>query len=119
MSYVATQARAADMIAEKGRSVTLTRHAGGAYDTATGEVALVDTVTTTKGVLLPLPRGFTHLAGTNIRVGDQQLLLPGDITAPAIDDMVSIGGVAYTIIEVSPLNPGGTNLLYDCIVRGA
>lgn len=119
MTYLATQVAAKRLIVAKGRSVTLTRHAESAYNTATGGVTTVDTATATTGVLLPLPRGLVHGAGSNISVGDQQLLLPGDIAAPAIADTVTIGGIGYTIIEVSPLNPGGTNLVYDCIVRGA
>ena len=119
MTYAATQTRAAALLTDKGRAVTLTRKTAGSYDTATGTVALTDATTATTGVLLPLSRGFTHREGTNIRVGDQQLLLPGNLAAPNIDDTVTIGGTLYVIVEVSPLNPGGTNLIWDCIVRGA
>lgn len=118
MSYAATQTRAAASIADKGQAVTLTRHSPGAYDTATASVSTVDTETTTTGVVLPLSRGFIHAANSNIKVGDQQLLLPGSIDPPQINDTVTIDGFTATIIEVSPLNPGGTVLMYDCVIRG-
>lgn len=111
------QATAARLIADKGQAVTLTRHSAGAYNTADSSVTLSDTQTATSGVVLPLSRGFYHSG--NIKTGDQQLLLPGTITAPQIDDNVTVGGVAYTITEVAPLAPDGTALVFDCIIRGA
>jgi hypothetical protein len=117
MSYADTQVSAARIIASKGQAVTLTASTAGAYDPATGSVALTPSTVTTTGVVLPLSRGITHAAGTDIQVGDQQLLLPGDIAQPAIGTKATIGGVDYTIIEVSPLSPGGTALLHDCVIR--
>lgn len=120
MSYAETQERAADIIAEKGQAVTLSPHTAGSYDTATGGVTVTETpAVATTGVLLPLARGFAHRPDSNIRLGDLQLLLPGDIAAPVLGAQATIGGKPYTVIEVSPLAPGGTNLMYDCIVRGA
>lgn len=118
MSYADTQSRAAALIADKGQAVTLTRHSAAAYDTATATVATLDEPTTTTGVVLPLARGFVHAANSNIRVGDQQLLLPGDIDAPQVNDTVTIGGFTASIVEVSPLSPAGTVLMYDCVIRG-
>jgi hypothetical protein len=118
MTYAATQTRAAALIASKGQAVTITPHTAAAYNVSDGSVALTEAPTvSTTGVLLPLPKGFVHRE--NVRIGDQQLLLPGDITAPKIGATVTIGGTGYVIVEVSPLNPGGTNLIYDVIVRGA
>jgi hypothetical protein len=119
MTYLGTQTAAARLIAAKGQEVTLTRHSAGAYDTATGEVIVTDTVTVTTGVVLPLSRGLMQMPGTNIQAGDRQLLLSGAIDPPEINDTMSIGGAPYTIVEVSPLNPGGTVLVYDCVIRGA
>jgi hypothetical protein len=119
MSYPGTQTAAARLIAEKGQSVTLTRKSAGSYDLATSSVAVTDAPETVSAVILPLSRGLRHMEGSNIQVGDQQLLLGGDIAAPQIDDTITVGSAIYTIVEVSPLNPGGTNLIYDCVIRGA
>lgn len=107
------------LIAAKGQPVTLTLHAGGAYDLATNTVALTDTTVATVGVVLPISRGLRHMAGSNIGVDDQQLLLPGDIAQPAIDTKATINGKTYVIVEVSPLAPAGEALIYDCMIRGA
>lgn len=117
MSYLVTQTSAARLLAEKGQTVTLTARTPGAYDTGAGAATVTETVVETSGVVLPLSRGLRHQDGGDIQVGDQQLLLPGDIDAPAIDTKATIGGVDYTIVEVSPLSPGGVAVLHDCVIR--
>ena len=109
---------AADIIAAKGQSVTLTYHSAGDYDTSSGTVTAADSSVATVGVVLPLSRGLKHMPGTNISVGDQQLLLPGDIDEPAVDTTATIDGKDFTIIEVAPLAPAGEALIYDCVIRG-
>jgi hypothetical protein len=118
LSYADDQASALALITESGQAVTLTPPSSGAYNTATGSVGSSSPATvTTTGVVLPLSRGLKHMAGSDIAVGDQQLLLPGNIAQPALDTKATIGGLDYTIKEVAPLNPGGTALLYDCVIR--
>jgi hypothetical protein len=118
MSYAPTQTSAARMIADKGQAVTLTPPSNGTYDTATSTVgAGSGSPVTTTGVVLPLSRGLMHMAGTDIQAGDQRLLIPGNVDQPSIDTKATIAGVDYTIKEVSPLNPGGTALLFDCVIR--
>lgn len=120
MSYATDQIDAKALLAEAGQPVTLTPPSSGTYDPATGTVGgAAPTPVTTIGVVLPLSRGLKHMPGTDITAGDQQLYLPGDIAQPAIDTKATIGGVDYTIKEVAALNPGGTALLYDCVIRGA
>jgi len=107
------------LITAKGQPVTLTMHAAGAYDPATGTASLTDTPVTTVGVVLPISRGLRYMAGSNIAEDDQQLLLPGSIAKPPVDTTATIGGKAFTIVEVSELAPAGEPLLYDTIIRGA
>jgi hypothetical protein len=117
VSYLGTQTAAARLLADKGQAVTLTVSTPGPY--ANGAVTLTETTVQTTGVVLPLSRGLKHMPGTDIVAGDQQLLLPGDIAQPSLDTKATIGGVDYTVVEVAPLDPGGTALLYDCVIRGA
>jgi hypothetical protein len=119
MTYASSLSACKRMISAKGQAVTLTSHSAGAYDTTAGAATLTDTQVVTVGVLLPLSRGLAHIPGTNIQASDQQLLLPGDIAQPSLDTTVTIGSNDYTLVEVKPLNPGGVNILYDCLVRGA
>jgi hypothetical protein len=122
---VANRSTANRLIAAKGLTVTLTRQASGAYDPATGAAAITTTTQTGKGVILPFSAGLRHLAGTNIAIGDKQLLLSAlksdgtALTAPQLDDKVSADGVDYTITNIAPLSPAGLDIMYDCTIRAA
>lgn len=110
------QQSAGALINMTGQPVTLTPP-GGSYNSATSTWTGTGVPITTTGVLLPLSRGLKHMPGTDIQIGDQQLLLPGTIVQPLVDTKVVIGAKTYTIIEVAPVNPAGSALYYDCIVR--
>jgi hypothetical protein len=116
MDYSAIQAMASSLVSMQGQPVTLTPP-GGVYDVTTSTYTGTGVPFTTTGVLLPLSRGLTHSPGTDIQVGDMQLMLPGTIPHPAVDTKAVIDGHTYTIIEVSTVNPAGTAVYYDCIVR--
>lgn len=119
MTYATDQSDAKALLADAGQAVTLTPPGSGTYNTATGTVSGAGgTQVVTKGVVLPLSRGLKNMAGATISSGDQRLLLPGDIAQPVLDTKATINGIDYTIKEVDPLNPGGTALLYDCIITG-
>ena len=115
----------AAQLAAKGGDVTVTYRAAGAYNTATGASAITSSTATAKGVILPFNEGLRKLAGTTIALADQQLLLAAlgtngaALTAPKVDDTVTANGKVYSIIDVSPLAPDGTNLLFTCQIRAA
>lgn len=125
MTYAGNQLSADRLIESKGQSVILTRRAAGAYNVATGAAAITPTTQTGKGVIFDFARGLRKMEGSTILATDRQLLLSAlnsagvELTAPQVDDIATIGGTDYTITEVSPLNPGGTAVLYDLTVRGA
>lgn len=110
------QQMAVAMIQMQGQPVTLTPP-GGTYDVATSTFTGNQTTVATTGVVLPLSRGLKHAPGTDIQEGDQQLLLPGNITQPAVDTKAHINGNDYIITEVDPVAPNGTPVYFDCIVR--
>lgn len=125
MDYTLDRAMADELLAEFGQAVTITPRDSGAYDTATGAVAVSGTAKTGVGAVLPLSRGLTFMGGSGIKGGDKQLLLSAldsdgaAMTAPLPGYTATIGGTVHTIVEVSPINPGGTAVLYDCVIRGA
>ena len=116
MNYAAFQQTASWMLSSQGQPVTLTPP-GGTYDVTTSAFTANGVPFQSTGVLIPLSRGLTHTPGTDIQSGDMQLLLPGTIAAPAIDTRAVINGRIYTIIEVSTVNPAGTAIYHDAIVR--
>lgn len=116
MDYSAIQGMASSLVAMQGQPVTLTP-SGGAYNVATSTFTGTGVPFQTTGVLLPLARGLTHAPGTDIQSGDMQLMLPGTIPQPAVDTKAVVNGRTYTIIEVSTVNPAGTAIYHDTIVR--
>ena len=126
MSYADNLATVQRLLSSKGQSVTLTYESDGGYDIATATATLTTSTVTTTGVLLPLSqgvRGFKYgtsaESGTDILSSDQSLFLPGSIDEPVPGTKAAIGSTNYTVIAVSPLNPGGTCVLFECVVRGA
>lgn len=125
MSYVGTRSSAAEAIARKGQTLTLTYPGGGTYDPETGTTSgAAPDPETVAGVILPLSAFRKNLG--NIVEGDQQLLLSAEntdgtaITAPVVNGTITDANAkVWTLTAVEPLNPGGTALLYDCIVRRA
>lgn len=125
MSYVDDRADAADMLAEDGQAMTLTRRTSGAYDPATGQATITTTTQTVSGVILPMSP-FAKSQG-NIVQGDQQALIAGETTSgvalnpvPKVDDtLTDANTVVWSIIAVEPLSPAGTDVLHDLIVRRA
>ncbi len=105
--------------------MTLTRQAAGTYDPATGQLAITTSTQTGKGVILPFAAGLRHLAGTNIAVGDKNLLLSAlnsagaALTAPILDDKVTADGIEYVITDIAPLSPAGLDIIYDITLRSA
>jgi hypothetical protein len=125
MTYAQDRIDAAASLAEDGMTVTVTYRTPGAYDPATGTTSISTSTATAKGVIFPFSVGLRKMAGTNIVEGDQQLILAAlatdgsALTAPKVDDTVSANGKSYSIVDVAPLAPGGTDLIYTCTIRGA
>ena len=123
---VAQRSRADDMIERKGQTVTLTRQASGSYSPATGAAAVTTSTQTGKGVILPFAQGIRKMAGSDVTAADRQCILSGlksDGTAlsePKVGDkLTDANSVAYTITEVSPLEPAGLAIIYDLTIRSA
>jgi hypothetical protein len=130
MSYVDDRLTAADMLAEDGQTVTLTYVGTSSYDSATSTTTnTAPDPETVSGAILPLSiairYGFKQ-TGSLIVEGDQQLLLSAQntagvaIAAPQVNGTITdTNGNAWTIIAVDPLNPAGTAVLFDCVIRRA
>jgi hypothetical protein len=116
--YQDMQSTAAELLTEFGQAVTLSRQTAGAYNPATGAAAV--TVTTQTGTGAIFDYGSRDIDGTLIKQGDKKLLLAAlGITAPQVDDTVTVNGVVYTIVLIKALNPAATAVMYICTIRGA
>ena len=106
----------------KGQTVILTRSTVGTYDATKGSSSITTTTQTGWGAVFEY--GNNKIDGVIINVGDKQLLLSalnaaGNLlTAPMLNDTVTIGGTVYTISMIKNIAPAGTTVLFDCNIRG-
>lgn len=113
--YSEVAATALETLTEYGQPVTLSHGTPGAYDPATGTVA--STVITQPGFAAELSYSARDIDGTLILRGDKKLLLAASgITAPTVDDTVTVGTVGtvvYTIKSINTLAPAGVAVIHE------
>lgn len=121
--YADMAATAADLIAEFGQPVTLTRSVPGTYNTATATNGAPQ-VTTQSCLAVEDAYKAREIDGTLIRVGDKKLILSpqtsagASVTAPQTGDTVTFADTSvWTVKAVEPLSPGGTALIYTLQLR--
>lgn len=125
MSYTAIRSRAADLLADKGQTVTIAGETAATYSTATSSVSSTPYSATAKAVILPLSP-YRQQRDSNIRAGDEQMLLAAldtsdaVLTEPPLNSIVTLadGTTKYSLIAIDPLHPDGTSLLFDAVIRG-
>lgn len=114
--YDEALATATALLKELGQPVTLTRVTVGTYNPATSSASSTTVNQTTSGVLLEID--LAQIDQTLIKTGDKRLLMSASgISQPQLDDSVAVNGRTYTIKHIKELNPAGTAVLYDCLVR--
>lgn len=124
---VAQRSRAADAIARKGQTATITGTITGTYDPATGTVTPDAPYNKTAKAVPGLPLNpFRKVSSTNIVEGDEQMLLAGLDTSgaalpqPPVNAVVTEadGTTKHTLIAVGRLDPDGDgSIIYDCVIR--
>lgn len=118
--YTKTADTALRLLTRFGQSVTLTRATTGAYDPALSAAPVTEKKETRKAVLLDYDRinfGQALQDGTRIQMGDRRCLMGADGSEPTTLDYITVGGVKYPIKVVKALNPAGTPVLYDMLIR--
>jgi hypothetical protein len=86
------------------------------YDPATGTTTINFTSTASTAVVLAYPQKY--IDGTLIQQGDQRVLCdPGVIAVQG--DTFTWQSDDYTVVNVKPVSPAGTVVLYELQVRGA
>jgi hypothetical protein len=120
--YERIQATVNKMLKGKGQAITITRQSSGTYDPATGTATVTTSTQTGWGAVFDY--GTKQIDGTLIKAGDKQLLLSALnaagtlLTAPELNDTVTIGGVIYTLVQpLKTLSPAGTIVMFECNLR--
>jgi hypothetical protein len=110
------------MLKGKGQTITLIKQSAGSYNVSTGAVTVTASTLYAYGAIFDY--GTKDIDGTLIKAGDKQLLLSAYstttgtlLTAPAVNDKVTVAGITYTITQIKTIAPGGTTVIYDCNIR--
>lgn len=115
-SELATKAQA--LINKFGQSVTLTTRAVSAIDGVAGTITSTETGTTAKAVLFDYAGGEHGRAFAKdvvITMGDKRCIIAG--VTPTLDARLTVGSSVYRVLNIRELNPGGTSLYYELMVR--
>ena len=115
--YLNLQGTAARMLAGRGRAMVLRKQTAAAYDPAAGSAAQTASDTDCVGAVFDFPALL--IDGTRIQRGDKKVLLASEgltVTPDATDQLV-IGDVVHSIVNVQPIGPDGTVVVYRLQVR--
>lgn len=117
MSFYANLATTAIRLLTKyGQSTSFTRTDGETHNPVTGAISGGSTtIITGNGVVFPYDK--KEIDGTNILRTDMRVFFEPSSTSPAVDDKCTVNSVAYRVVMVQPLNPGGTAVLYTVQLR--
>lgn len=117
--YTDLRATAGRLLTSYGQSMTLTKRASGAYDPSTGASTVTSTTYTVKGAVFDYSGGAYKPAPMLIQAGDRRALISAEglSVAPEPADHLTIGSTRWAIVTVTPTDPGGTAVVYECQVR--
>ena len=110
--YDRLKSTAERLIGQYGRPCALVRQtqSGPDYDPV---------VTESTYTVQALETGYslTSRNDTLVQVGDKLGLISTADEAPRFDDKIEIDGDRYSFVDLQPLNPGGTTLLFEFQAR--
>lgn len=110
--YGRLEETATRLIAKYGKTATLVKfvESGPAHNPTINEspsdVELVET-----------GYSLTNRNETLIQTGDKLGIISTAGLAPELADKIEIDSVRYSFVDVQPLNPGGTVLIYEFVAR--
>lgn len=115
--YEDMAATAAEMLAEFGQPVTVTRETPGGYDPATGTTT-AGTVQTWAPAGVKLDYTQREIDGTLIKSGDQRVYMSAEAGLdPQTGDTVTLGAEVWRVVTSRTLAPAGVAVLLDVQVR--
>lgn len=107
------------LITKFGQSMILRVVTAGAYDPSTGESESTNVDVSVTGVIFNLSGRFIGESlqnGSLAKSTDKQCLLIVGNT-PNLLDKIIIGSEIFLIINIKVLNPGGTDVFFDLVLR--
>jgi len=117
MSFYNSAALTASLLlARFGKSFEFKRTAGGGIDPVTGAVTPGTVATYHPNGIFKRITKDDLVDGRLIQQGDKMLIID-DTFEPKLTDTVTINGSDWTIVDVTPVEPGGQAVIYYVHVR--
>lgn len=104
-----------NLLSSYGQSVTFTRYTTNEYDTATGAIDPVTSITFT-GRMHPGPYRLDEIDGEMIQVNDISALVYST-TEPLINDSAVVDGVIYRVMNIEKIKAQGEAIVYRLQLR--
>lgn len=115
--YDRMTAMAKRQITSKGQALTIKRETGGGIDNDTGVYTPgVSQELDCYGVWLEITEQINTALGGTVQAGDRVVMLEATQT-PQQGDKLSVDGSYWQIVNVRPVAPGGTPVVYYVQVR--
>ena len=117
VNYVALEATATKLLKNNGQSITFTYETGEVINPATGAVTTPASESTLGGYGVATNYRNAEIDGQSVLASDLKLLASNVATEPEVNWKVGVNGKTWRIMQVSPINPAGTNVMYICQIR--
>lgn len=117
--YEDMAATALRLLTEKGRATTVTRYTDTVNGAAGTVSQAVGATSSTVSARVPLSSyaDVTTLPATLVKSTSAAFIVAasGMTFEPQADDVLTVGGVAWRVVEQTPINPAGTPVIYKVL----
>ena len=117
INYTALQSTATRLLQSNGQSVTFRYETGEVINPATGTVTTPASEETVPGFGVAINYKNAEIDGQTVLASDLKLLVSNLATAPEVNWKVTVNSKAWRVMQVMPINPAGTNVMYILQIR--
>ena len=117
VNYTALEGTATRLLRDNGQAITFTYETGEIINPATGVVTTPATQSTVSGHGVATNYKNAEIDGQSVLASDLKLLASNVATEPKANWKVGVNGKTWRVMQVMPINPAGTNVMYICQIR--
>ena len=117
INYSDLQATATRLLTDNGQAVTFIYQSGEVINPATGVVTTQPTPVNVTGFAVVSNYKNSEINQESILASDIKLLTTNLGTEPKTNWVVTVDSKTWRVMQVTPSNPAGTNLMYTCQLR--
>jgi hypothetical protein len=117
VNYTALEATATRLLRDNGQAITFSYETGEVINPATGTVTTPASESTVSGYGVASNYKNAEIDGQSVLASDLKLLASNVATEPKANWKVGVNGKTWRVMQVMPINPAGTNVMYICQIR--